>query len=974
MKYVLSQTLFTGFVLAVYFAVEMLRKRDMKYKENKMFVYVCIFSAIWSFGFCGVILQTNPASAYLWRGIGMIGTFGFLIAAQFLICYLSGIKKVYCWLANGFSLLGIIIYFFVIQKEQVVYELSEIGMTYSFHQGLWNNLYILYTIFVAFNQLMIILYMLKKAKAQRMKVLAKKLVVVVGVMVLGMLLDTIFPLFGQPAIPGSTIGQFAGLAVMYHSISFVNHSRITVDNMSEFIYYSLNVPVLVYDRKGKLEIMNDTASEFLRVARDEMEFVTIDRIFTITPEEAFQFEENAQSIDVECWRNKRYCNLTVNKIYDAYQDKIGYIIIVTDLSERMKSMKQLEEAMNEADYANKAKSIFLANMSHEIRTPMNAIIGFSELLLKMNISNEVRSHVQDIKWSSHNLLAIINDVLDISKIESGKMELLPDNYFVAPLLNDVVSIIEPQARKKGLEFEIHVDNSIPKELYGDKVRIRGILINLLNNAVKYTSEGYIKFEVYPVIRYDSKVKLGFRVTDTGSGIKEENLSTLFDNFARLDQKVHFGIEGSGLGLAISKGYIALMGGEIKVSSRYGEGSVFTVEIEQRIIDSDSMNVEDIRVREALEDGKISDFKIRNICVLVVDDNPINLKVAQGILRTYELEVDVASNGSDAIALCEKKKYDIVFLDQMMPHLDGIDTMLRIRRLNDHYALGGDGKIIVLTANAIKGTRETLMNQGFDEYLGKPLNIDRLEALLCRYIPEENIQFEATNGSQETAVQNDSSKQEELTYIKEVLTGVDVDLGISHCGGVVEDYLKVLEITFKYGEKQLNELKKLWTEKDYKGYTIKVHALKSTSLNIGAKEVSEEAKKQETAGKVADYDYIEENIEKLTTDYLDILQKIKEVLIHYELISVENTMDRSMDSSMVSEEKPKLDERMVLHMFRNIETYIDNYDFAKVFDILEETKKYQLPQKYEEVLPKIESLMDDLSVDAVKDLLKEVSAD
>ena len=954
MKIILSQTIFMGFVLAVYFAIEMLRKRDMKYKENKMFVLLSICSAIWSFGFYGVIMQTMPSKAYFWRGLGMIGTFGFLIAAQFLICYLSHVKKIYCYLAQGFSLLGIILYFPVVQRKQATYKLSEFGMSYSFTPGLWNNLYTWYAVVVAFNQCMIILYMIKKAKVQREKVLAKKLMMVEVMMVFGMVLDTIFPMFGLPALPGSTIAQFAGLAMMYHSISFVNHSRITVDNMSEFIYYSLDVPVLVFDAKGKLQIMNDTASYFLRIARDEMDAVVFERIFEAPAEEVFEFVDNSQSIDTYCVRNKKHCNLAVNKIFDAYKDKIGYIFVVTDLSERMKTMKQLETAMNEAEQANQAKSIFLANMSHEIRTPMNAIIGFSELLLKMNIGEEAIDHVQDIKWAAHNLLAIINDVLDISKIESGKMELIQDDYFIAPLLNDVVSIIEPQAKKKGLEFDLRVESTIPKELYGDKVRIRGILINLLNNAVKYTSEGYVRFEVLPVMRTDKIVKLLFRVSDTGCGIKEENMDTLFENFERLDQKVNFNIEGSGLGLSISKGYIEMMGGDIKVSSKVGVGSVFTVEIEQEIVDETNMKVEDIRVREALDEGRISDITFTDVDILVVDDNPINLRVAQGVMNSYGLNTDIANGGEEAVAKCKEKNYDIVFMDQMMPGLDGVEAMRQIRCIGEHYSRIGRGKIVVLTANAIKGIREELVKQGFDEYLGKPLNIDRLESLLLKYIPEEKT----TIGKTEQSEKKDA-RDEDIKYISKTIPQIDVKLGMSHCGGELESYLKILEITCKYGEKQLEELRNLWEEKDYRGYTIKVHSLKSNAMNIGARDVSEEAKRQETAGNNGDYAYIQRNIERLLADYTSVLNKVKEVLVHYEMLPAQE-----------KEDKPKLEERMALQVLRNIGTHIDNFNFGEVFKILEETKKYSVPDKYREVLAQTEKLMDDLAVDEIKALLEE----
>lgn len=960
MKYILSQIIFTGFVLALYFAFELVRRKEMRYKENKLFIHVCIWSALWSFGFFGVILQTDPGMGYLWRGIGMIGTFGFLISAQFLICHLSGVKKIYCYLTEGFSLLGIILYFFVIRKDQVVYRLGEFGMTYSFEPTIWNNLYTWYTVLVAFNQFWLIMYMIFRPKAQRTKILGKKLLVVEAAMLLGMVLDTIFPLFGKPAIPGSTIGQFAGLAVMYHAILFVNHSRITIGNMSEFIYYSLDIPILVYDAGKELRILNDKGFTFLGVYNMGMAQTSVGELFALTKAEAFSFEGNSQSIDTICLYNKKNCNLTINKIYDDYGDVIGYIIIVTDLSDRMKSMKRLEEAVNEADHANKAKSIFLANMSHEIRTPMNAIIGFSELLLKKDLDSDIRGHVEDIKFSSQNLLTIINDILDISKIESGKMELVESNYYTANLLNDVRLIIEPQVQKKNLQFEVSYDENLPNEMYGDKVRIRGILINILNNAVKYTREGLVKFEVLIKEKRFNRISLAFRVTDTGTGIKEENLATLFDKFERLDQKVHYGIEGSGLGLAIAKAYVTMMGGEIKVESRYGVGSTFTIEIEQIVVDENPIEIKYLHGNEANKNA--DNFMLKNTKTLVVDDNPVNLKVAQGILHTYGCEVDVALSGADAIDMCAECNYDIVFMDQMMPGMDGPEAMWQIRRLNDHYKAGGPGKIIVLTANAIKGTREALMEQGFDEYLGKPLNIDRLEALLCKFIPEENVLWKQKNEANKVTETEENHDKDELKWIREALPEIDVDLGLSHCGGMLEDYLKVLAITYKYGEKQLEELRQLWDAKDYKGYNIKVHSLKSTSLNIGAKEISEEAKRQEEAGLREDYEYIEKNTERLIGEYLVIMKKVKGVLIHFGVL--EDLPEEKR------EEKSLLEERMLRPMLMNVEKAVDAFDFSKVFMILEELDNYRLPEGYDQIIQRLNTMMEDLSVEEIKLLLKE----
>lgn len=961
MKHVLSQLMFTGFVLALYFVIQVLRKREMKYKENRLFIFVCIFSSIWSFGFFGVNIQTNPDNGYLWRAIGLVGTFGYLIAAQFLICHLADVKKIYCYLTEGFSLLGIIIFFFIIQKDHAIYELSSIGMSYSFPSTFWNNFYNVYCVIVGFNQLALIIYMIKRPRAQRLKELGKNLLMVELIMLFGMLLDTIFPLLGTPSVPGSTIGQFVGLVVMYVSLSAFNLSRITISNMSEFIYYSLTVPVMVFDVKEKLQILNDTAYSFLGVDRDKMTEVSIEQIFNTTKEEVFAFEDTSQSVDTVCAHNDKYCSLSVNKIFDNYEDKIGYIIIVTDLSERMRTMKRLEEAIEEAEYASKAKSVFLANMSHEIRTPMNAIVGFSELLLKMNIDKEVRNHVEDIKLSSNNLLAIINDILDISKIESGKMELINDNYYVATLLNDVALIVGYQAQKKGLHFEMQVDETIPKELYGDNVRIRSVLINILNNAVKYTEEGYVKFEVSIVFRDEDKIRLSFKVSDTGSGIKEENIKTLFDHFERFDQKVHYGIEGSGLGLAISKGYVTLMGGEIKVNSTYGEGSVFTVEVEQDIIDESPIEKDYMRGRESLGDCIQEKFTIRDLHVLVVDDNPVNIKVAQGIMSSYGLKVDTALSGMESIELCSDNKYDLVFMDQMMPGMDGPEAMAQIRELSDHYKAGGDGKIIALTANAIKGTREQLMRQGFDEYLGKPMSMAQLERLFYRFIPENKFIYDQSNETDST--DNTTTKSEDIDNLKLSLPEVDVELGMTHCGGQVEDYLKVLEITYKYGAKQIKELEDLLEKKDYKNYGIKVHSLKSTTLNIGAKDISAEAKRQELAAKDSNYDYIDAHFEGLSTEFLKLLSTIENVLVKFGVVT-----SKKEDNI---EEQSVMDERLILHMLGNIENYIDNFDFAQVFNILEEAKKCRMPQQYAVLIQKLAELMDELNVDEVKALIEQV---
>ena len=954
MKFIFSQTMFAGFGIALFLSIQTIYKKEMKYLENRLFSALCFSSAVWSLGFYGIILQTDPDVAYYWRAFGMIGVFSYLILVQMLVCQLSGIKRKIRIGMEFFSFSGVIIYCFIMQKEQVTYELTEIGMTYQFKPGFWNNAYIAYSVIIALNLSWGIFRMIKHRKEKRLKALGKKFLIAEVIIVFGMILDTVFPLIGKLAIPGSTLGQFFALIVLYRAVSFINRSRITIANMSEFIYYSLAMPVMVYDSGKRLQILNDAAYSFFGIEEGQLKDVGIEELFITQKEEVFKFESNRKDLDTVCCNNQLPCSLAINKIYDDYGDEIGYIIIVTDLSERMKAMKKLEEAREEAEYANQAKSTFLANMSHEIRTPMNAIIGFSELVLKMDINDEVREHIEDIKWSSHNLLAIINDILDISKIESGKMELLPEKYYTSNLLKDVSLIIATQAQGKGLVFNMKVDPDIPNRLYGDKVRIRGVLINILNNAVKYTKEGSVTFEVSIRSKTEEMVGLEFKVSDTGVGIRPEDKKNLFKSFEQLDRKVHYGIEGSGLGLSIANGYVTLMGGEIKVESEYGKGSVFTVILEQKIIDASPMNDAYSHEEEWQNGSTLGTMQLPGVQILVVDDNLVNLRVAYSILKSYGVEVDTAASGKEAIELCEKKDYQFVFMDQMMPEMNGIEAMQKIRTLKPCYATGGESKIIVLTADAISGARKQLMKQGFDEYLGKPINLKQMERLFVRFLPPEKIVIEFKE-----AKDDGKKKKEEIEYLKQMLSPIDIEQGIANCGGDLLDYLKVLKITYDYGEKQLEELEKFQMRQEYEDYTIKVHSMKSTALNMGAVEISEMAKAQEMAGRNGDYAYIDAKMEGFLKDYRILLEKIEQVLKHYQMI--EEVEEEASEET--------LDEDMILRILKSILKYVDDFAFTKVFEILTETKKYDIPQQYQSIFEQIEVWMDDLAVDEIKELIQ-----
>ncbi len=868
-RYICPIILFVFTILAIAYAFIILESEERKDKENKLLIVFCISSAIWSVGFGSLIMQTETEWAYRCRVIGMIGTIMYLITGQMLVSYLSGIRKKWTRLFDGFACLGVFVYFLTVERSQTIFHLDASGMAYSFKAGIANNIYTMYCLILVVLMFGIGIYMCA-SKVKRVRFFGKIFMLVDAVMLLGTILDTVFPLMGIPAIPGSTLTQFFGVLVVYLAIRADNRSKINIANMSEFIYYSLAMPVLVYGADRKLKIANDAAAKFLEIDQNLIDQKNYDLgvLFDADEESVFVFEGSSNNRDSVCIANQIYCNLAVNKIQDRYKDVIGYIIIVTDLSERIKSLQRLEEAKKEAEAANRAKSDFLANMSHEIRTPMNAILGFSELLLNMDTDLTVRDYVSDIKNSCLNLLAVINDILDISKLDSGKAELSCCNYHTAVLLQDVYHIIEIQAKNKGLQFEMNADPRIPNELYGDMTRVRGVLINLLNNAVKYTETGSVVFNIRLVGMDEKTVTLEYAITDTGIGLKESAIEHLFDSFTRFDSKRNSNIEGSGLGLAIVNGYVKLMNGTVKVDSIYGRGSTFTVTLRQEIVDDSPINF----TKTTAEDSNSMNaegMKIRDIQVLVTDDNPINLKVIKNTLECYGLSVDTAGSGKEALRLCEKTMYDIVFMDQMMPEMDGVETMQRIRRLSAHYEKGASGKVIALTANAIMGVRNELMEKGFDEYLSKPIKFQELERLLKKFIPENNIT--TANQKEENAAGKSAVTLEEL------LPGINVEEGLAHCSGNRNLYLDILEILCETATEQMEKLTTLWGNKVYSEFIVEIHGIKSQLLNIGDLRLAQDARALEFAGKEERFEYIEENLESFILAYKELQKHLETVL-------------------------------------------------------------------------------------------------
>lgn len=543
--------------------------------------------------------------------------------------------------------------------------------------------------------------------------------------------------------------------------------------------------------------------------------------------------------------------------------------LITEQNHRLlDALRKEKRSQQEAEAANMAKSSFLANMSHEIRTPINAILGMNEMILREEKDPAIRGYAGNIQASGNSLLSIVSDVLDISKIESGKLEIIPVDYEVNSLISDCCNMAAGRAKAKELELLVECADNVPMKLCGDETHIRQIIMNLLTNAVKYTEKGTVKLIVSGRFT-DGGFVLKVDVSDTGIGIAEENLPQLFTQFQRFDLQRNRNIEGTGLGLSIVKRLCDLMSGTITARSVLGSGSTFTVELPQKVVDSTPCGGVNLNYSAGAEHEYHHSFEAPEAKILAVDDLPVNLLVIANLLKETRIKIDTAGSGRECLDKCSQQKYDLILMDHMMPEMDGVQTFEKLH--GDKSSPNFETPVIMLTANALAGMREQYMDVGFADYVSKPVRGAKLEEAIRRNLPESLIK----PASPEIPAEAVSTEPSGFADICSAVPELNVNAALQYCCGSAE-LLNDLLHDFTEND-HFSDLKAAFEEKRWEDYRRHAHSLKSTSLMIGLTGLSERARASELALKSGCTEFAELNHDSLIEEYSTLLGKIKDYL-------------------------------------------------------------------------------------------------
>lgn len=618
------------------------------------------------------------------------------------------------------------------------------------------------------------------------------------------------------------------------------------------------------------------------------------------------------------------------------------IVDVTKIIEQNHLMKRL---VLQTEDANRAKTNFVSNMSHEIRTPMNSIVGITEILLRSRHSPKEQEYLLNIQSSGRVLLTIINDVLDCSKMEAGKMQLFDEPYDTCSLFHDLRISMENRIGHSGLELIYDIDQDIPCKLKGDMGRIRQVIINLVNNAIKYTEKGSVRFSVHVRQKNTDKVMLYYEVADTGIGIRKEDHKILFDAFQRVEMDRNRYVEGTGLGLTISQNLVNMMGGVIEVESEYGKGSRFFFTIEQTIIDPTPVSAVNYNGQKDNVTEKEAEclFIAPEAHILLVDDNELNLVVAKELLKPLRMQIDTAENGLQAVKMVRGSQYDLVLMDHMMPVMDGIEAAKAIRALpEDKYQ---KLPIIALTANAMVDARKEFLNAGMNGFVAKPIDFARICNQLKLWLPKDLVR-DVPKEEAKKLLADDLSDRE--IQPEDPQMGFSFEEGVNHCGSKAA-LMKTIRIFYRTIDSKANKIEQCLKEGLISDYVIEVHALKSSALLIGAVPLSEAAKELEGYGKQGKTELLEEK----TPDLLAMYRDFKDILKPY------------ADKEEAARQEASNGEWC--QALQQIHQCIEQFDLDGVDQIMEQLEEYQVPECIRESMDQLRVYVADVSLEEIMEL-------
>ena len=631
------------------------------------------------------------------------------------------------------------------------------------------------------------------------------------------------------------------------------------------------------------------------------------------------------------------------KIIPLADRMANFLEVTTDELKTTNSI--LKKVAVEAESANQAKSQFLSSMSHELRTPINAILGMNEMILRESKDETILEYAENIRNAGNSLLGLVNDILDFSKIEAGKMEIINVEYALSSVLNDLVNMIQKRADKKSLRLIVNADPNLPTILFGDEIRLKQVVTNILTNAVKYTERGSVTLTVDFKKTAADMIGMRIAVKDTGIGIKAEDIPKLFSAFERIEEKRNRTIEGTGLGMNITQRLLKMMNSKLEVESVYGEGSTFSFVIDQKVVNWEPLGNFEETYRHML--GKRKEyhekFTAPKAKILVVDDTQLNLAVVKGLLKQTKIQIETAESGYECLHLVTKEHYDIIFLDHRMPGIDGLETLQQMRKLPGN--LNDETPVIALTANAVSGAREQYMAAGFSSYISKPISPSELETMIIKYLPPDKVTLT------DAPLEDDTDDKKLPEWLSKV-DGLNVKEGVEHCGSV-DAYLDTLTIFAESVKSGVKEIADFYRNADWKSYTTKVHALKSSARVIGADELSERARRLEDAGNSGYVNEIKDGTAALLELYMSYESKLASLI-------AKPVVDAS--------DKPLISDEDLSEALESLKEAAAEFDYDSVTFVLEQLEEYRLPDDRLERFKSIREAASKLDWDGLNKLL------